>query len=868
MYTAILLKRLVASCIILAILAFACISAIGAAEPHKFSSSGIAVSASSDISNSTDIIQQIRETIDRLSSSIMGILAGDSSSISQSSSSNIIKVYIKNNEIIAADGDGDGSVIARANTPIDAVRVIQEAINYTGGEGGKILLKGDFSVPAPRYLSLERQNNIILEGDEEQVLLKNIGISIKNCENITLRNIDFSGGPYYGVYVAGGVRALLLENCNARNMSAETLAAFFLQVENDIIENVKFENCHVTDSGCFGFLNDGSGSPNIIKNITYLNCSAVGCGNDSRHLEWVTGFDIAEKCNVENIYLINCTADRNWESGFHLEGDPDKFNVNLINCTSSNNGRIKSNPTFGAGFLITSGMNLSNCRSSNNFIGYSIYNNKLSTISLSNCTDVKSNNSLTLSGDSGMAVIDGFTSSYSQMESIILQDCSHIFGKRIQLLQPNGNPIRKHCSSLLRVRDSQLDISSKGDNQEILLFSQECSNTTLRGNLETRALYPLNIVFGKDILVDSMGIDSNGMAGISIFSGKIAITNTTIMNTMDGTLEYGILADGTSDVSIDESSVTVSGNVSTPFKVGISSAMEQMLGAGDWFDRGNTLYDQGDFQGANESYTKATTLDPNHAAAWSGKGNALYNLANYNGSLIAYDKAINLDQNLVLAWTIKGIVLRDLGMYSESLECLDKAIQIDPSLAFVWYAKGWALATIGEYQDAIAAYKRAIEIDQRLSPAWSGQGDALFCLGRYQEAIDMQDEAIELDSKNPDAWLGKGLALSKLGKAQESMEHFRKTIEITSDMIEKNPKYTHTWLINGDALLELGRYEDSIKSYSKALELNPREADAWTGRGDALARLGRYDESISSYDKAIEINPQLAKAWHGSRHLR
>ena len=55
--------------------------------------------------------------------------------------------------------------------------------------------------------------------------------------------------------------------------------------------------------------------------------------------------------------------------------------------------------------------------------------------------------------------------------------------------------------------------------------------------------------------------------------------------------------------------------------------------AKDWFDKGNSLYDQGKYDEAIKVLDKAIGYDSNDAEAWNKKGEALY----YQGK---YDEAI------------------------------------------------------------------------------------------------------------------------------------------------------------------------------------------------------------------------------------
>lgn len=57
--------------------------------------------------------------------------------------------------------------------------------------------------------------------------------------------------------------------------------------------------------------------------------------------------------------------------------------------------------------------------------------------------------------------------------------------------------------------------------------------------------------------------------------------------------------------------------------------------------------------------SKALEIDPNDADAWNNKGNALYNLGNYNEAIECYDRALKIDPKNADARYNKGSALAE-----------------------------------------------------------------------------------------------------------------------------------------------------------------------------------------------------------------
>ncbi len=74
-------------------------------------------------------------------------------------------------------------------------------------------------------------------------------------------------------------------------------------------------------------------------------------------------------------------------------------------------------------------------------------------------------------------------------------------------------------------------------------------------------------------------------------------------------------------------------------------AEESSVNAKELVNDGISLYQQGDYEGALNKFTKATEVDANLVAAWSDKGCALGRLGDCEGAIEAFNKALEIDPN-------------------------------------------------------------------------------------------------------------------------------------------------------------------------------------------------------------------------------
>jgi Tfp pilus assembly protein PilF len=160
--------------------------------------------------------------------------------------------------------------------------------------------------------------------------------------------------------------------------------------------------------------------------------------------------------------------------------------------------------------------------------------------------------------------------------------------------------------------------------------------------------------------------------------------------------------------------------------------------AQDWFDKGNDLYDQGNYEGAIQAFDRAIEIDPQNAeSGWYNKGNALNKLDKLDEAILAYNKAIKIEPLYADAWYNMGVALSQQDRYDEALEAYDSAIMADPLYAEdanFWYEKGNVLYKLDKFDEALMAYDSSIEIDPRHADVWYNKGFALTALGRTTEA--------------------------------------------------------------------------------------------------------------------------------------
>jgi tetratricopeptide (TPR) repeat protein len=85
-----------------------------------------------------------------------------------------------------------------------------------------------------------------------------------------------------------------------------------------------------------------------------------------------------------------------------------------------------------------------------------------------------------------------------------------------------------------------------------------------------------------------------------------------------------------------------------------------------WLLNGNSLYEQGRYDEAAQSYDRCILLNSQIETAWFNKGNAHYMQGDYDNALSAFDRAIQLNTQDANAWICRGLTLKKLNRNSEA----------------------------------------------------------------------------------------------------------------------------------------------------------------------------------------------------------
>lgn len=109
--------------------------------------------------------------------------------------------------------------------------------------------------------------------------------------------------------------------------------------------------------------------------------------------------------------------------------------------------------------------------------------------------------------------------------------------------------------------------------------------------------------------------------------------------------------------------------------------------AGDYYQSGEVLYEEGNYEQALLNFDHTILVLPTHWMAWMKKGESLYELGRYEEALAASKKASRLGAHdddgfsrevYAIIWNDIGRSCMKLGQYEEAFDAFNEAVDLDP----------------------------------------------------------------------------------------------------------------------------------------------------------------------------------------------
>src|SRR5262249_30212488 len=179
------------------------------------------------------------------------------------------------------------------------------------------------------------------------------------------------------------------------------------------------------------------------------------------------------------------------------------------------------------------------------------------------------------------------------------------------------------------------------------------------------------------------------------------------------------------------------------------------------------------FDGAVADYSAALQHDPRFLLAYYNRGEILYERGDYEGAIADFSAMINIDPSLPAAYNHRGLAYAAKGQHERAAADYTEALRRTPAYAAAYRNRGASYAALGEEEkamvDHIEAMRRAPKVAagfEGFAKLWTGAGGA-----SKQMALEAALRACELSG-----W-EESSCLSTLAHAYADLDAFNEAVQ-------------------------------------------------------------------------------------------
>lgn len=259
---------------------------------------------------------------------------------------------------------------------------------------------------------------------------------------------------------------------------------------------------------------------------------------------------------------------------------------------------------------------------------------------------------------------------------------------------------------------------------------------------------------------------------------------------------------------------------------------------------------------AVEAAKKALEIEPNDAYSYARLGFHYHRLQKYDEAIKAYNQATVLSPRDAISYASLGRVYTRLKQYDGAIKVLQKSLEIEPQNAETHLALSSAYLEAGNNEETIKASKQAILYRSKdTAIAYNNIGYAYQRLGQYGESASALKQAIELNPRFMTAYNNLGKTLFLLGRHQEAAE-------VLQQAISMDPREFWPHMNLGGVYFALQRYKQAAEELKQATQIDPKSDNAFIGLALAYNLSAQYEEAIEAFTQVVNLKPQEANAFH------
>ena len=198
------------------------------------------------------------------------------------------------------------------------------------------------------------------------------------------------------------------------------------------------------------------------------------------------------------------------------------------------------------------------------------------------------------------------------------------------------------------------------------------------------------------------------------------------------------------------------------------------------FNRGKSLHQERNYEGAIREYRAAIKLDTGNPFVYNALGLAQAAVSDFKGSLASFEQALQLNPDLTDVYNNMGMVYAQSGERDKAFEAYGRAVRnpnyLTPEKAL--YNIGNLYLEDGNTELAMMHYKRAVEKQPEFALGYRGLGHVYLLMGDQDGAMRQYQKALELFENDSESLYQLARIHEEKGESAEATELYRRVVEV------------------------------------------------------------------------------------------
>ncbi|XP_029340827.1 tetratricopeptide repeat protein 6 isoform X2 [Mus caroli] len=276
------------------------------------------------------------------------------------------------------------------------------------------------------------------------------------------------------------------------------------------------------------------------------------------------------------------------------------------------------------------------------------------------------------------------------------------------------------------------------------------------------------------------------------------------------------------------------------------------------YNLGLCYMEEGNFQMAFESFTKAVKANPEFAEAFYHRGLCKVKL-NKQNSILDFNRALILNPKHYQAYLSRVAYYGLKGRYSKAILNCNEAIKLYPESVRAYICRGVLKYYNRTYKLGITDLSTAIKMDKNNYTAYYNRALCYTKIGEHQMALRDYGIVLLLDAGENIALntvINRGLIYTELKQYGFALEDFKQAALMSKTSVS---------LCQATATCHhrIKEFEGAVEFFTRAIKINPRYVDAYIGRGNSYMEYSQEDAMIQAqkdFLKALHLDPSCLKA--------